>query len=135
MAATLSAPTSSVFGRRRRNSSPPYRSDVGNPCRGVLEYGCDAFDAFVAHLMPVSVVILFEIINVGHDQREGLRGALESLVFVLQGLVEVAPIEHAGQFIRIGQEFHFLVRFSQFDFYEMRVQNDQRDHCQYRKHY
>ena len=73
--ATRNAPASDTLGSTMTNSSPPYRADMP----GVFDVASaitsgDRFQALVAGLVPVIVVIAFEIVDIEQQHRQRIAG-------------------------------------------------------------
>ncbi|MEJ2202354.1 MAG: hypothetical protein P8X63_15260 [Desulfuromonadaceae bacterium] len=64
-------------------------------------------------LMAVTVVDLFEMVDIDHDQGQWFLGALATLQFLVQGFHQKAPVAQLGQGIGVGEIQQGLVAFFQ----------------------
>ena len=96
--------------------SPESTDDVVRPARSFQLMG-ERDQCLVAGLMPERVVDAFEMIDVGHDQREGLPGSAKDLVLEQERLIQVSPIGHpwSGGLVRPVPRISFNVVSSATD--------------------
>nr|AAB06574.1 monooxygenase subunit [Pseudomonas sp.] len=70
-------------------------------------------DHFVADGVPMGVVHLFEVVEIDHQQTEGLQAAFRTGQFGTDQAVELAAVEQAGEGIVSGEVFQLAVLFRQ----------------------
>ena len=67
----------------------------------------------VPHGVPVGVVEQLEVVDIKHEQRQGLAIAVGPSDLQARGLLEVAPVPAPGQAVRGGEAIQFQVEIAQ----------------------
>lgn len=103
--ATMSADASVVLGRQMENSSPPHPAHHVFCAKAVLNRFCNGFEHHVACIVAMAVVDAFEMVDINHENAQGLSGAIGKTDGLLQ-VFQVGPaVVEVGQRVQIGQQF------------------------------
>ena len=86
------------------------RCQVGRPSHRGRERECDALQAIVAGEMTVQIVVLLEVVDIGHQHREWRSHAQIAPPFDAQRLVEATPVGDSGQAVDLAQLREVLLR-------------------------
>ncbi len=111
MLATCKPFCAGVSGRIRANSSPPSRASTSPRRNRFGQHHGQFLEHHVADGMTEGIVDVLEVIQVDHDHRESVLMPLGANDFVLQELMELAPVVQAGERIANRQLFQFGVVF------------------------
>ena len=92
-----------VTGSTMQNSSPPVRASRSPGRKPRLRHQREMLQAGVAGGVAVAVVDFLEAVEIDHQERKGLAGALRDRAFLVEPAQQLAAVGDAGEIVEQRQ--------------------------------